>query len=285
MSVYVNEKRNEEKMKAPKFSYFNQGVIPVISCVDKSTVKGAGYTFKEMIDAMAIALEKDFVPVWGSPAKLQITKEVEPGTWGIVFTDTADDSTALGYHWVTDDGMPMGKVFVATSMQYGEEPSVTASHELYEMLIDPAVQMLAVNYKTGIIYAYEVADAIQTETYSIGKVPVSNFHYPSWFESFQKPKSATNPNVKFDHLGTCKKPFEIRPGGYMSIFQNGVWSQIFGSKRARAQFIPELHPRAILRAQRGEEIKLRAPEGAKLAVISPEGAELVDYQPLPSEIV
>jgi hypothetical protein len=271
-------------MPPSKFGYFNQGIMPVISCVNKAS-STKGYTFKEMIDALAIALQRDFVPVWGTPAKLQIVPEVQKGTWGMVFTDTADEANALGYHDIeTKEGLPLSKVFVKTSYDYGEEPSVTASHELYEMLVDPAIQMMAVNYKTGVIYAYEVADAPQTEMYKIGKVPVSNFVYPSHFESFRKPRSAKNPDVRFDFMGTCKKPFEIRPGGYMSIFSSGQWSQIFGSKRGRFEFKPEAHPRAVARSQKASLIALDAPAGSTLTVIAANGTELTEFQPLLANI-
>jgi len=71
---------------------------------------------------------------------------------------------------------------------------------------------------------------------------MSNFVYPAWFEGFRKAKS-----TKFDHLGNCKKPFQILSGGYMPVFVDGEWTEIFGSKRAKKWFRKKHHPRTARR--------------------------------------
>lgn len=58
--------------------------------------------------------------------------------------------------------MPLGKVFAGTDLKYGYTWSVTASHELLEMLADPNINLtvLLQNSETaGTLYAYEVCDA------------------------------------------------------------------------------------------------------------------------------
>jgi hypothetical protein len=54
---------------------------------------------------------------------------------------------------------------------------------------------------------------------------MTDFVYPSYFESFRKPKS-----TKFDHRGKLTRPFEILPGGYQLVFKNGEWSQLTATK-------------------------------------------------------
>jgi hypothetical protein len=122
---------------------------------------------------------------------------------------------------------------------------VTAAHQLVEMLVDPGIQMGAIGPDGQTWHAYEIADAVEGEEFEVRGVAMSNFVYPAWFEGFRAPTS-----VKLDHLGTCKRPFELRPGGYMLVFRSGNWTQIFGSQEAARQFNLRKHPRT--QARRGQ---------------------------------
>jgi hypothetical protein len=55
----------------------------------------------------------------------------------------ADTAGALGYHDLTHDGQPISKVFVKTTIKDGELVSVTACHELFEMVIDAIANLWA----------------------------------------------------------------------------------------------------------------------------------------------
>jgi len=50
-----------------------------------------------------------------------------------VILDDSDQAGALGYHDLTSDGLPIGKVFAASDLKAGTSWTVTASHELLEM--------------------------------------------------------------------------------------------------------------------------------------------------------
>jgi len=63
---------------------------------------------------------------------------------------------------------------------------------------------------------------------------MSDFVYPAWFEGFRKPGSA-----QFDYAKHVKRPFQILPGGYMIVFKNGRWTQIFGSAAKARRFRQE----------------------------------------------
>jgi hypothetical protein len=226
---------------------FDQGQVPSIACVNMATAD-LGVDWKQLIAALDEYANAVFAPVWGTPAKIIDAGKgpaIPSGHWGILFLDDADSPGALGYHDLTPDGLPLSKVFVRTTLADGQKVSVTAAHELAEMLVDPGIQMGAIGPDGQTWYAYEMSDAVEREEFTVNGIAMSNFVYPAWFEAFRAPGS-----VKFDHLGTCTRPFELRPGGYMPVFRNGSWTQIFGSREAAERFNTASHPRMRARPHR-----------------------------------
>lgn len=211
---------------------FGDGARPTIALVNKAT-ESLGVDFEALALALARYANEHIAPVWGTPCDLVTAEEIPSGAWAIVFTNTADVAGVLGYHDVTADGLPLSKVFVHTAKHYGEKPSVTAAHELAEMLVDPDIA-LAAQAPSGDFWAYEACDPVQDEEYEIDGVTVSNFIYPSFFEAFRVGRLGE----KYDHLGTLSDPFSLRPGGYMPIFSvgQGSWTQIFGSAEREARW-------------------------------------------------
>jgi hypothetical protein len=214
---------------------FNQGATPTISCfVDKSTKTALGVNFDQLIAAMQAYVNNHVVPAWATPAKLVKTTGFVKDTWAMVFLDDADTSGALAYHDLTPDGLPLSKVFVRTTIQNGDLVSVSASHELVEMLVDPAINLMSTGPDPKTMYAYESADPVEALTFDVNGIAMSDFVYPSYFEGFRKPRS-----VKFDHLGKVQKPFQILKGGYQIIFKSGKWTQIFASAAKERAFARE----------------------------------------------
>src|SRR2546427_902927 len=193
---------------------FDHGQVPTIACFNKAT-GSLGVDFGRLITVLQKFVDQYFVPVWGTPARLVRTTGFRKGAWALAFLDRADVANALGYHDLTPDGLPLSKVFVQTTLQARQKVSVTASHELAEMLVDPAINLCATGPKQ-LIYAYETADAVEEEEFSIAGIAMSDFVYPAWFEGFRKARSA-----QFDYLKRVKRPFQILKGGYMIVFQNG----------------------------------------------------------------
>lgn len=211
---------------------FDHGQVPTIACINKAT--GAlGVDFNNLVPALQKFVDTCFAPVWGTQARLVKSAKFIPGAWAIVFLDNADVQNALGYHDLTSDGLPLSKVFVQTTRQAGQKVSVTACHELAEMLVDPAINLCSIG-PAGWIYAYETADAVEEEEFNINGIAMSDFVYPAWFEGFRKPGS-----VQFDYLKRVKQPFQILHGGYMPVFKNGRWTQIFGSQAKKKRFAKE----------------------------------------------
>jgi hypothetical protein len=212
---------------------FNQGETPKIACFNKATTP-LGVDFDKLISAMQVFVDKYVAPVWGTPAKLVKSTGYVKGAWAMIFLDDADQPGALAYHDLTPDGLPQSKVFVRTTIQNGDLVSVSASHELVEMLVDPAINMMTTGPDSKTIYAYESADPVEALSFKVNGIPMTDFIYPSYFEDFRKPGS-----VKFDYLNKVNKPFQILAGGYQIIFKNGKWNQVFGSPSKAKAFARE----------------------------------------------
>jgi hypothetical protein len=220
-------------MSAKVFAAFDQGQVPTIAVINKATVP-LGIDLDTLIAALQKAVNEHFAPVWGTPARLVKADNFIAGAWAIVLLDDADVANALGYHDLTPEGLPLSKVFVRTGQKSGEKPEVTASHELFEMLLNPALN-LCYEGPRGVMYAGEASDAVEELSFKVDGVTISNFVYPAWFEAFRS-APALAAKSKFDHLGKCSKPFQILKGGYMPVKKKDRWTQIFGSNAKRKRF-------------------------------------------------
>ena len=217
----------------PKFGAFNQGAVPTIACFNKA-VTPLGVDLDALIAALQVYVDKHIAPVWGTPAKLIKSKDFVKDAWAIVFLDKADQPGALAYHDLTPSGLPLSKVFVKTTVDAHELVSVSTSHELVEMLVDPAINMMTTGPDPKTMYAYESADPVEALSFNVNGIAMSDFVYPSYFEIFRKAGSA-----RFSEVNTVKKPFQILAGGYQIIFKNGKWSQVFGSAAKKKRFARE----------------------------------------------
>jgi hypothetical protein len=128
--------------------------------------------------------------------------------WWIVVLDNSDQAGALGYHDLTSGGLPISKVFAGTDKQYGYNWTVTATHELIEMLVDPWLNLCAVGPDRK-IWAYEACDPVEADQlgYQIDGVVVSDFCLPTWWEP---PRAG----VAVDFKGHITKPLQLAKGGY-----------------------------------------------------------------------
>ena len=218
------------KSAKPKFGAFNQGGVPTIACFNKASTP-LGVDFDALIAAMQAFVDQYVAPVWGTPAKLIRSTGYKKDAWAMVFLDNADQPGALAYHDLTPDGMPQSKVFVKTTLDNHDLVSVSASHELVEMLVDPAINMMTTGPDPKVVYAYESADPVEQLSFKVNGIPMTDFVYPAYFEAFHKAGSA-----RFDQLKKVSKPFQILSGGYQIIFKNGKWSQVFGSAAKKKRF-------------------------------------------------
>lgn len=222
-----------KKMTKSKVSISNKVHVPTIVCVNKATVP-LGVDFDALIAAMQVFVDEHVAPVWGTRAKLIRARALVPGKWAMVLLDDADHAHALAYHDLTPDGLPLAKVFVKTTLMNKDLVSVSASHELVEMLVDPSINLVTTRTGSKLVYGYESADPVEELNFPINRIPMTNFVYPTYFEAFHKPGS-----VRFDHLGKINKPFQIHAGGYLGVYKKGKWTQIFGSAAKKKRFARE----------------------------------------------
>jgi hypothetical protein len=207
-----------------------------ISVINESTVL-ADADVTPVVAALQKQITNDFRPVWGTDAELVIVPNgTQPasGSWWLVLLDDSDQANALGYHDLTTDGLPIGKVFAVSDLKAGTSWTVTASHELLEMLGDPNINLTVFvqdSNTSGTLYAYEVCDACEDDSlgYQIDSVQVSDFVYPSWFETFRAEGS-----TQFDRMNKIQNPLQLLAGGYIGTFNVAAgsgWQQITAEKR------------------------------------------------------
>ncbi len=209
-----------------------QGGPVSIACVNKASVD-LGVPFDKLTATLQKCFDQHFLPIWGYPVELYNTDTPKPSDWQFIYFDDADTAGALGYHDLTYKGQPISKIFVKTTLAAKELVSVTACHELFEMVIDPIANLWAEG-TDGTEYAYEMCDPVEEDTFLVDGIRMSNFVHPSWFEPFNHP-----PRTKFDHLGLLKKPFSMTKGGYMIIKRKGKVTQEYGSKAKEKRFAKE----------------------------------------------
>lgn len=191
--------------------------MTVIVVANRSTVL-ADDAIATAVPALATQATRDLCPAWGIAAP---TVTFQPGrgpipvaAWQLLILDNADQAGALGYHDVTASGQPLSKVFAATDLHYGAQWTVTASHELCEMIVDPDI-IRASEGPAG-FYALEVGDPVEADRfgYRIGSTLVSDFVLPAWFEP-------THRGAPVDFGRHLLVPHTLTPGGYMSVYQPG----------------------------------------------------------------
>jgi hypothetical protein len=173
------------------------------------------------IPALQTQVHRDFFPVWGADAELSFVghgQKPPAGTWWLVVLDNSDQAGTLGYHDLTEEGLPLGKIFAKSDLDKGLKWTVTASHELLEMLVDPALNLavwIQPENGAGKLYSYEICDPCQADEYGydIDGVTVANFVFPAWFEPFRKP------GTQFDFQNKIQQPLGLLRGGYIGVFE------------------------------------------------------------------
>jgi|SRR5208337_1102540 len=206
--------------------------MPQIAVINESTVTSAQFSdavVQAMLPAFSQQWNKDLQPIWGvDTATFTITpKGQKPaaGTWWAVFLDDSNQAGALAYHDLTNEGLPISKIFVKTILADNSSVSVGATHELCEMAVDPWLNSAYQDPK-GVFWAGEVCDPVEDDQYGyqIGNILVTDFITPNWFAH----QYAQGP---IDFKGHANAAFEVLTGGYAQYFdaQKG-WQQITGSK-------------------------------------------------------
>ena len=223
-----------------------------------------------VVDALQIQVHRDFAPIWGIDADLVYIAKgqtADPKTWCLLILDNSDVDGALGYHDLNKSGVPVGKIFAKTDLDNHLLWSVTASHELLEMLADPEINLTSfvqTTRNTGIMYAFEMCDAVEDDQYAydINGVKVSDFILPSYFQH-------DIPATKWDFCGHLKGGVpNMLSGGYLSKFVVGKttsgWTQITAQKLSEGVEVPSRATRQLPSSRR----KKRATTGLDVVEIT-----------------
>lgn len=181
--------------------------------------------------ALQTQLDRDFSPIWGPRAQVTALASgdaVPPRTWPVFIVDQPD--AGLGVH-LDQNGKPFAEV------QSGDTWSITASHELLEMLVDPLGHKFrqapdidpAVGDQHLVSYLEEICDPCEVYSYAVDGVDVSDFVTPDYYDG-------NSPDgTQLDFLSKLAKPFDVPQGCYIS-WQDPV-DQRWHQKTPDGQFV------------------------------------------------
>lgn len=202
--------------------------MPSIAVINESSGV-ADADIQAMLGAFDEQWNRDLAQAWNvESARFAFSPRGQPpvpGTWWVVFLDDSDQARDIGYHDLTNDGLPIAKVFVDLLLADNASISVGASHEICEMAVDPWLNS-AYQDARGTFWAGEVCDPVGDEQYAyrIGDVLVTDFVTPTWF-------GHAHADRRMDVSHHADAPFQILSGGYAQLFEaRKGWVQITGAK-------------------------------------------------------
>ena len=197
---------------------------------------------QEVIRAINRQIAQDFQPYWsfGATLRLEGAIGVRPNTQClsdmrgdavIYLVDGINDTGASGWHSANYKDIPYGLVFLGLCKQLKEPWSITLSHEALELMGDPMGNLLVqgthpLDHRHKVYHLFEMCDAVQTESYAIDAVAVSNFVLPSYFSPGEQ-LGRRNDFLGRVHNGKSLPSFGMNPGGYLNILDPGTgrWEQ------------------------------------------------------------
>lgn len=205
----------------------------IISVINHTNGNVSDEELQGAIRAINRQIREDYEPYWhiGAELRLEGRSGKKPSTQNIVdmrgdavlyLWDAADVDNALGYHDLTNGGVPYGFVFTELAKQLKEEWTVTLSHEALELVGDSEVNLLVQgphpsDSQHTVFHWYEMCDAVQAETYEIDGVKVSNFVLPLYFTGGEE-KGGRNDFLGRAYKGKTLQSFGVNPGGYVGFF-------------------------------------------------------------------
>jgi hypothetical protein len=181
--------------------------------------------------ALQKQVARDFGPIWGVLATVDgfaSLEEVPLGYWPVLIKE--DVKNAAGYH-IDKNGQPFAVV------EAGDSWSLTASHEVLEMLADPTGDRVLpgrspIEDQGRVSFLVEVCDPSEDAefAYTVNDVLVSDFYTPQYFDPVR------NDGVRYSFTNAIKAPRQVLKGGYLSWHHpsSDHWFQqsFFGTKLA-----------------------------------------------------
>ncbi len=180
------------------------------------------------IRAINRQIAEDFEPFWAFGGRLRLDgsgPEIKDprqlaqlrGDAILYVLDSAQGAGFLGYHDHNAAGVPFGYIFLDLCRQLGDEWTTTLSHEAMELIGDAQCNLLVqgphpANPQNTVYHYFEMCDAVQTVTYMIDGVTVSDFVLPAYFASSNEQGARTS------FCSAPLTPFGVTPGGYIGFF-------------------------------------------------------------------
>jgi hypothetical protein len=207
--------------------------MPRIAVINESTT-AANEHIQAMLQAFTSQWNVDLRSVWGvDSAKFTFLDSGQApagGAWWVVFLDDSDQADALAYHDLTNEGLPIAKVFVKSILADNASLSVGASHEICEMAVDPWINS-AYQDSSGVFWAGEICDPVEDDGYGydINGTRVTDFVTPDWFAHLHSPGPV-------DFKQHAREAFHVLTGGYAQRFEPPQgWVQITGASAEKSQ--------------------------------------------------
>jgi hypothetical protein len=197
-----------------------------IALVNHSTLLGSADVAR-CAAALQTQVSRDFAATWGTDARLRVTDEPADDEEELLLL-LDDASAAAAPSPPNRGGRPCGFVLVRPCLEAGEAWQTAASHQLLELLADPLVNLAAEGAFQGkpALFALEVCDPVETDSYEIAGIPVANFVLPTWFAP-----APLADEVLVDFLGRLAEPFSVTPTGQASYCtEPGRWQAWFGKR-------------------------------------------------------
>ncbi len=189
---------------------------------------------QRVIRAINRQIAEDFEPYWSFGARLRLegsagkipNKESPSELRGdaiLYLWNQADVEDALGYHDANAKGIPYGFVFTELSEELGENWTVTLSHEALELVGDAQNNLLAQGPHPAhpgreVFHWFEMCDAVQSQTYKIDDVEVSNFVLPLYFTPGEQEGGRNDFLGVLDKKGNALQSFSVAAGGYVGFY-------------------------------------------------------------------
>ena len=183
--------------------------------VQVALVSRSSQTDAADVSHVAAALQKqairDLSPIWSVAATVDVfpsLRTVPAGYWPVIIVD--DVKGAAGYHQ-DSHGLPYALV------EYSASWSLTASHEVLEMLCDPWGRRVVAGRSPmpgqgQVEFLVEACDPCESSAYAytINGVLVSDFITPYFYD----PRRTIG--ARYSFTGAVQRPRHILPGGYIS---------------------------------------------------------------------
>lgn len=181
--------------------------------------------------ALNLQVSRDLGPIWsvsGTVMALESADHIDPGVWPVYIVDEVQ-SGAAGFH-LTEHNQPFAVVLA------GDTWSLSASHEVLEMLVDPSGNRLTAANAVAIVdnevqdgdgkveFLVEICDPSEDagSAYLIDTVLVSDFYTPHYFDP------AGTSGAQYSFSGRISRPRQVLPNGYLTWFnpQNNKLQQV-----------------------------------------------------------